>query len=202
MLGLTQLRLLCYHSDRYFPPCTRRLQCAWLCMLFCNPLVTWLVSSVKQFVSFMSCFRSFRLRAKAFSRRSILFLEKAECPARKERHSGCFSMRITHSGTCLDPAEEVPPSLSQCCVWDWLGNGSCMVLGGGCKYLWLDGPAGAGKQGLGKHFYHLYSSQGPAARLLKGQGIKDGCLRSIACISHSVIMEKCSCSSISFYTRV
>lgn len=130
MLGQTQLGLSCYHSDGYFPPCTRRLQCAWLCMIFCNPLVTWLVSSVKKFVSFMSCFRSFRLRAKAFSRPSILFLEKAECPARKERHSGCFSMCITHSGTCLDPAEEVPPSLSQCCVWDWLGNGSCMVLGG------------------------------------------------------------------------
>lgn len=77
MLELTQLGLSCYHSDGYFPPCTRRPQCAWLCMLFCNPLVTWLVSSVKQFVSFMSCFRSFRLRAKAFSRPSILFLEKA-----------------------------------------------------------------------------------------------------------------------------
>lgn len=65
------------------------------------------------------------------------------------------------------------------------GNGLEMAL----AWPVLDSPDGAGKQGLGKRFYHLHSSQGPAARLLKGQGIRDGCLRSIICISHSLLWK-------------
>lgn len=42
---------------------------------------------------------------------------------------------------------------------------------------------------------------GPAARLLQGQGIRDGCSRRTISFPHSAIREKCSRSSISFSTR-
>lgn len=50
-------------------------------------------------------------------------------------------------------------------------------------------------------FYQLFSSQGPAARLLQGQGIRDGCSRRIISFPLSALTEKCSHSSISFSTR-
>lgn len=50
-------------------------------------------------------------------------------------------------------------------------------------------------------FYQLFSSQGPAARLLQGQGIRDGCSRRIISFPFCALTEKCSHSSISFSTR-
>lgn len=90
-------------------------------------------------------FKSFRSRAKAVSRPQIFIFRQAECPARQERCSGCFSAWIArdaltrfHSrlrvlevlASALVLPKRCHAAYPQRRTPGWFGNGPCTALGG------------------------------------------------------------------------